>query len=67
MPVYTCPPRRSSRTDKPFNPGQHHRDSFARGAVFVEFGRDAWALDQGDFEDRKPWEMPMRSPEARLR
>ncbi len=33
----------------------HHRADFARAAVFEEFGRNAFAIDQGDFEDRKPW------------
>ena len=67
MTVYTCPPRNSSRTDKPFNPGQRRRsvvNSFgsehaakaARAAVFVEFGRHAFALDHADFVDRKPAE-----------
>lgn len=28
------------------------------------FGRHAGALDQGDFEDRKPWEVPALAPEA---
>ena len=58
---------RLGRTDKPYNPGQRHNANFARGAVFAEFGRAAFAIDQGDFEDRKPWQMPMRSPSARFR
>ncbi len=29
----------------------------ARAAVFAEFGRHAFAIDQGDFIDRKPWEL----------
>ncbi len=73
MNVYTTtarassPTRRTSRADRPFNPDQHCRDSFAREAVIAEFGRHAWALDQADFEDRKPWQMPTRSPEARFK
>ncbi len=43
------------------------RANFARAAVFAEFGRAAFALDQGDFEDRQPWQMPMRSPTARFK
>ena len=67
MPLNTTTPRNSSRTGKPFNPGQRHRANFARGAVFTEFGRNAFAIDQGDFTDREPWQMPMRSPTARFR
>ena len=67
MSVYTRTPRNSSRADRPYNPGRRHRANFARGAVFAEFGHNAFAIDQGDFEDRKPWQMPMRSPEARLK
>ncbi len=57
----------SSRTGKPYNPGQRHRANFARAAVFTEFGHHGWALDQADFEDRKPGELPVPSPEARIR
>jgi len=42
------------------------RASFARAAVFAEFGRAAFGIDQGDFEDRQPWEVAMRSPTARF-
>ena len=63
----TFPTRNSSRTGKPFNPGQRHRANFARAAVFAEFGRAAFALDQADFVDRQPWEMPVPSPEARFK
>ena len=31
-----------------------HRADFARAVVFAEFGRHAFAIDQGDFEDKKP-------------
>ena len=58
------PARRLGRADRLFNPGRRHRANFARAVVFSEFGRNAWALDQDDFEDRKPWERPARSPEA---
>ena len=42
-------------------PEQHRRslDAYARGAVYLEFrSRDARAIDQGDFEDCKPWDKP---------
>ena len=67
MPVYTKLSPRSSRTNNPSNPGQRHRASFARAAVFTEFGRHGWALDQADFADRQPGDMPAASPEARFR
>ncbi len=67
MTVYSKPSSCSSRTNKPSNPGRRVRASFARAAVHTEFGRHAWALDQADFEDRKPWQMPTRSPEARFK
>ena len=67
MLSYSLKSRISSRTnDKPFNPGQRHCATFARAAVFAEFGRAAFAIDQGDFEDRKPWEVPALAPEAGL-
>ena len=59
--------RTSSPTGNPSNPDRRYRTDFARAAVFAEFGRHAFALDQGDFVDRKPWQMPSRAPEARLR
>ena len=62
----TFPARNSSRTGKPYNPGRRHRANFARSAVFSEFGRHAWALDQADFVDRLPGDLPRQSPEARL-
>ncbi len=65
MSITTSPARNSSRADRPYNPGQrHHRADFARAATISAFGRNAWALDHADFVDRKPWEMPVRSPEA---
>ena len=57
--------RRIVRADKPFVSGPRHRADFARQATIAEFGRHAWALDHADFVDRKPWVMPVRSPEAR--
>ena len=55
MTLYNSLPRNSSRADHPLDPHRRHRANFARAAVFAEFGRHAFALDQGDFEDRKPW------------
>ena len=66
--MYTTPRvRRLGRTNLTPYPGRRHRAGFARAAVFEEFGRHAWALDQADFQDRKPWEMPNSSPDARFR
>ena len=65
MSITTSTARNSSHPDRPFNPGRRHRANFARAAVFSEFGRHAGALDQADFIDRRPWEMPIRSPEVR--
>ena len=62
------PPRNSSRTGRPFNPGRRHRADFARQATIDTFGwRHARALDQADFLDRQPGDMPKSSPEARFR
>ncbi len=61
----TSSARLSSRASRPSNSNLRHRANFARAAVFVEFGRHAFALDQVNFEDRKPWQMPVRSPDAR--
>ncbi len=58
MPIYAPQSRRSSRTDRPFNPGRRHRAEFARQAVIAEFGwRFAKALDQADFVDRAPGDL----------
>ncbi len=46
--------RRLGRTDKPFSSVQHRSAGFARAAVFAEFGRNAWAIDEIDFVDRLP-------------
>ena len=67
MSITTPTARNSSRTDRPFNPGQRRRGGFARAAVHMAFGRNAKALDQVNFEDRKPLQMPMRSPTARFK
>ncbi len=63
----TSSARLSSRASRPSNPNLRHRADFARAAVFAAFGRHAFAIDQADFEDRKPWQMPVRSPDARFR
>ena len=51
-------------TSLPTHSNRRVRASFARAAVHMTFGRHAGALDQGDFEDRKPWEVPALAPEA---
>ena len=44
-------------------PRTHSRAAYTRAAVLAEFGtRDARALDQGYFVDRKPHERPHRPP-----
>ncbi len=66
MNLYTPTPRRSSRADRPYNPGRRHRADFARDSVFAEFrARDAKAILDVNFIDRRPDEMPGLSPEAR--
>ena len=55
MSITTPRTRTSSPTGNPSSLGRRHRADFARTAVFAEFGRHAFAIDQGDFEDRKPW------------
>ena len=56
MTYITLPARRSSRADKPYNPGRRRRSAdFARAATIAAFGaRHARALDQADFVDRAP-------------
>ncbi len=46
--------------------GSDHAAKAARGAVYMAFGRHARALDQADFQDREPWELPTGAPEAGL-
>ncbi len=68
MSITTSPSRNSSRNGKPFNPGRRHRANFARQATIDAFGwRFAKALDQADFTDRLPGDLPMSSPEARFK
>ena len=63
MNSYNIESRKSSRADKPYNPGQRRGADFARAAVFAEFGyRSGRAIDYGDFVDRKPDQAAMPSP-----
>ena len=41
--------------------GCEHVAKAERSIVFLEFGRRGAALDQADFVDRKPWQMPGRN------
>ncbi len=67
MSITTPSPRRLGRAHSPHN-GRRHRADFARQATIDAFGwRFARALDQADFTDRAPGEMPMSSPEARFK
>ena len=67
MPFTTPPAHNSSRADRPYNPDQRHRANFARQATISAFGcRFAKTLDQADFIDRLPGDMPRSSPEARF-
>ena len=67
MSINTLDARRLGHADHPSNPDRRVCASFARAAVFAEFGRAAFAIDQGDFSDREPWQASMRSPTARFR
>ena len=64
MSINTLDARRLGRTDHPSNLDCRVRANFARQATIAAFGRNARALDQGDFQDRKPWEVPALAPEA---
>ncbi len=62
----TTPRARAASRRRPFNPGRDRRADFARQTTIDAFGwRYARALDQGDFIDRTPGELPEPSPEAR--
>ena len=67
MSLTTSPARFSSRADRPSKSDRRHRANFARAAVFAEFGRAAFSLNQADFVDRLPGDLPRPSPEARVR
>ena len=60
MSYITTPRGFSSRVDLPtFDPTRlARRAKFARQATLSVFGRHAWALDQADFVDRRPGDMP---------
>ena len=61
MPKYTSLSN-STRSNR-----RNRRASFAREAVFAEFrSRDAKAILDVNFVDRRPDEVPRLSPEARL-
>ena len=65
--TYTTPGARAASRRRPFNPGRR-RANFARQATIDAFSwRFARALDQADFIDRAPGELPMSSPEARFK
>ena len=59
---------RTASRRRPFNPGRRRRVGFARQATIDAFGwRFARALDQADFLDRLPDEIPRLVSGARLR
>ena len=66
--LFTTPSaRHSSRAKQPLHSSRRHRANFARQATIDAFGwRFAKALDQGEFTDRLPGELPRPSPEARV-
>ena len=65
MSITTPSPRRLGRARNPHN-GRRRRANFAQAAVFAEFrARDAKAILDVNFVDRRPDEMPRMSPEAR--
>ncbi len=66
MSITTPDARSPGRTNQPSSPDRRDRANFARATVFAEFGRHARSLDQADFEDRKPWQLLMPSPDARF-
>ncbi len=67
MSITIFPPHRSSRARNPHN-DRRHRADFARQATIDAFGwHFARALDQGDFVDRAPGQLPLPAPEARFK
>ena len=67
MSINTLDTRRLGHADHPSNPERRIRANFARQATIDAFGwRFAKALDQSDFTDRLPGDLPMPSPEARF-
>ncbi len=68
MSINTLDARRLGRADHPSKPDCRVRANFARQATIDAFGwRFAKALDQGEFTDRLPGDLPRPSPEARVR
>ncbi len=66
--TYITPGARAASRRRPFNPGRRHRANFARQATIDAFGwHFARALDQTDFIDRPPGQLPLSAPEARSR
>ena len=62
------PPARRLGRARNSHSDRRHRADFARQATIDAFGwHFARALDQGDFIDRLPGEMPGPAPEARFR
>ncbi len=67
MSINTLDARRLGRADHPSKPDCRHRADFARQTTIEAFGwRFAKALDQANFQDRLPGDLPMPSPEARF-
>ena len=68
MNITTTTPTCAASRRRSYNPSRHHGADFARQATIDTFGwRHARALDQADFLDRQPGDMPKSSPEARFR
>ena len=66
--TYTTSTARAASRANPFDAHRRRRAEFAREATIAAFGwRFARFLDQGDFLDRRPGEMPAAAPEARFR
>ena len=53
----TTAPRRSSRPNFPTTPSKR-RAGFARGLALDAHRKSSWALDDPDFEDRRPDQAP---------
>ncbi len=67
MSINTLDARRLGRAGHSSNSDRRIRASFARQATIAAFGwRFAKALDEANFVDRLPGELPVSSPEARF-
>ena len=64
--MVTTPPSRSQeRADHPSNLTRRNSATFAREAVIASFGwSHGKALDQADFRDHPPGQLPALAPEA---